>query len=496
MSGLSTRTHRAERPSSPIGRITARLPAAGALLRMLRASSYVVATLVIGVVLPTIVYIWLAGHGLDITPFVYYTVVAIQVITASLIWVESALALRRVDPPPAPVDAGHYPLATAIVAAYLPNETTTILESLMALLRSSYPGRLEVILAYNTPHDLPIEAELQALAASDRRLFLLRVHGSRSKAQNVNAALAHVRGQFVGIFDADHQPEPGVFERAWQWLSNGYDVVQGHCVVRNGATSRLTRLIAVEFEVIYAIAHPGRARLHGFGIFGGSNGFWRTEALRAIRMDERMLTEDIDASMRAIECGYRIASDPMLRSYELSPITVRTLWGQRMRWAQGWLQVALRHGWALLRTPHLTPGQKVGAFHLLWWRELHPWVTLQILPLFASWLLIDGPNRINWFIPIFVATTLLALSSGPAQTIFAYLRAAPSLRRSGGWFVSYALLSMLLYSEFKNVIARVAVLRELMRERHWKVTPREVLQRAEGRVIISGEAGREPAQPA
>ena len=81
---------------------------------------------------------------------------------------------------------------------------------------------------------------------------------------------------------ADHQPQPDSFTRAWRWLSNGYDVVQGHCLVRNGAESWVARLIAVEFEAIYAVAHPGRARLHDFGVFGGSNGYWQADLLRRL----------------------------------------------------------------------------------------------------------------------------------------------------------------------------------------------------------------------
>ena len=60
----------------------------------------------------------------------------------------------------------------------------------------------------------------------------------------------------------------------------------------------LQRSVTSEFEAIYAVAHPGRARVHGFGIFGGSNGYWKTPVLRRTRMRGFMLTEDIDSSMR------------------------------------------------------------------------------------------------------------------------------------------------------------------------------------------------------
>ncbi|CAM5304100.1 hypothetical protein SANTM175S_09801 [Streptomyces antimycoticus] len=96
-----------------------------------------------------------------------------------------------------------------------------------------------------------------------------------------------MRGEFVGIFDADHHPVPDAFQHAWHWLSGGYDVVQGlDCVIRNGESSWVSKLVGVEFEAIYAVSHPGRTRLYTFGVFGGSNGFWRTDLL-ALHPDAR-----------------------------------------------------------------------------------------------------------------------------------------------------------------------------------------------------------------
>ena len=184
---------------------------------------------------------------------------------------------------------------------------------------------------------------------------MIKVHDSTSKAQNVNAALRVAEGEFVGIFDADHHPMAGAFDRAWRWIADGADVVQGHCVIRNGDDSALAKLIAVEFEQIYAVAHPGRAALYGFGIFGGSNGYWRASALEQIRLRGSFLTEDIEASMRVLDAGGRIVNDPGLISRELAPETPRALWKQRMRWAQGWFQVSCRHLWPILRSAALTP---------------------------------------------------------------------------------------------------------------------------------------------
>ena len=311
------------------------------LIERLRSPIQILFTTALLLSLPFIIYVAVWYAGFDLTKVTYPLMAAALAFTAAVIWIESFRALGPIELPAE--SSGASPPATAIVAAYLPNEAATIADTVTHLLRQDYPGTFQVILAYNAPQRLPIEDTLEELAARDARLLLLRVETSTSKAQNVNAALAYVRGEFVGIFDADHHPAQGSFSRAWRWLSDGYDVVQGHCVVRNGDASWVAGMVAVEFEVIYGVSHPGRARLHGFGIFGGSNGYWRRDVLRQIRLQRSMLTEDIDSTMRSLRDGFKIVSDPGLISTELAPTTMGALWGQRMRWAQGWTQNARRH---------------------------------------------------------------------------------------------------------------------------------------------------------
>ncbi len=330
-----------------------------ALADRLRLPLQIIFTTAVLLSLPFIIYVLIWYTGFDLTTVTYPLISAALALTAAALWIEGFLAVGQIQVPEA--SGGPSPPATAIVVAYLPNEAATIVETITQLLSQDYPGDYQVILAYNSPQRLPIEDTLEDLAARDPRLLLLRVETSTSKAQNVNAALAHVRGEFVGVFDADHHPAQGSFSRAWRWLANGHDIVQGHCVVRNGNASWLARLIAVEFETVYAVSHPGRARLHGFGIFGGSNGYWRRDALRQVRMQRQMLTEDIDSSMRSLREGFSIVSDPGLVSTELAPVTIRAFWHQRMRWAQGWTQNARRHFMPVLKSDRLTRRQKLGA---------------------------------------------------------------------------------------------------------------------------------------
>lgn len=439
------------------------------LVARLPVQFFLVNLVAIGV--PFLIYLLLDRLGINVVPAVYIAVVIGLLLTAYFIWLECFLALEPTEPPQEP--AMPYPPASAIIAAYLPNEAATIIETIEVFLRVDYPAPLRIILAYNTPRDLPVEQTLRAIAQRDRRFLPLRVEGSTSKAQNVNAALAQVEGEFVGIFDADHHPAPYGFTRAWRWLASGYDVVQGHCVVRNGVESWVARMVAVEFETIYAVSHPGRARLHQFGIFGGSNGFWKVDLLRRIRMRASMLTEDIDASLRTVEGGYRIASDRALLSRELAPAALGPLTDQRFRWAQGWFQVSLRYLWRGLRSRQFSLRQKLGLIHLLGWRELYPYLSVQVFPIIAYWVWKYGSlGKIDWLVPIFVLTTVYTISTGPVQVVFTYLLAAPEVRRQRKWFVSYTLLYAFFFTQLKNLVTVVAHVRELMRERQWKVTPR------------------------
>lgn len=406
--------------------------------------------------------------GVDLSGLVYWGLVATLATTALMIWAECFRALEPPTLPPAP--AGAPPRATAVIAAYLPNEADTIEETLEVFLRQGYAGGLQVVLAYNTPTPLPVEAHLAALAERHPDLTVIKVEDSTSKAQNVNAALRVADGEFVGIFDADHHPMDGAFERAWHWLGNGVDVVQGHCVIRNGSDTWLTRLVAVEFEQIYAVAHPGRAGLHDFGIFGGSNGYWRASALERVRLRGSFLTEDIEASMRLLQAGGRIVNDPGLVSHELAPDTVKALWRQRMRWAQGWFQVSVRHLTPTLLSPYLSLRQKLGATYLLGFRELYAWLSMLAWPLlgFLAWR--DG--GIQFSSPIFLLATLFITVSGPVQTMAAWRLATPDLRRHPRWFVYAAVANLFFYTEWKNLIARVAHLKQLRGEHQWVVTPR------------------------
>ena len=166
-----------------------------------------------------------------------------------------------------------------IIVAYLPNEKDIIIDrTLYAVQRIVYPtDRFRINIVYNTPKAIPeLQKQLHDLTSTYSNLRVMQVPNSKSKADNVNYFLSlEIQTDVIAIFDCDHYPHPygprWAAERFCQ--DEAVDVVQGRCVVFNAATSFLTSMIAVEFDKIYAVSHPGRAEMWQFGLFCGSNGY-------------------------------------------------------------------------------------------------------------------------------------------------------------------------------------------------------------------------------
>lgn len=139
----------------------------------------------------------------------------------------------------------------------------------------------------------------------------------------------------------------------------------------------------------------------GFGLFCGSNGYWRTSLLREMKMDGDMLTEDIDSALRAFSRGCKTVHDLNVTSYELAPTTFSAFWKQRLRWAQGWAQASMRHLKMVysrvnnpLREEHAKRNftARFGVLSLLLIREWSYYLVTQYTCLVFSFVLVKFPR--------------------------------------------------------------------------------------------------------
>jgi cellulose synthase (UDP-forming) len=117
---------------------------------------------------------------------------------------------RLTDRQSLPVPAGK------TVDVFIPtiNEPETIVrQTLLAALHMDYPHETWLLDDGNRP-------EMARLAHEVGAHYLGRDNNKHAKAGNLNHALAHNRGEFIAIFDADHAPQRHFLERTLGYFAD------------------------------------------------------------------------------------------------------------------------------------------------------------------------------------------------------------------------------------------------------------------------------------
>ena len=282
---------------------------------------------------------------------------------------------------------------TVLLPCYLPNEHEIMWSTIAHIIEKiEYEYPYTVICCYNTPKYMPIEDTLAKVDGTvypnGRRLKVVKVEGSSSKAENLNAALALVETENVVIYDADHHPDPESLLVASAALeAHGASCIQGSTYLRT-RPNMLAAYINAEFFVTHFVFFPAMQFITQMGVFGGSNALWRTDDLRAYQFRADVQTEDIDLSTRALLGGkVSIRFEPRCRSGELPPATFSALYRQRLRWALGWDQVTLQH-FSTIWSARLGCLQKLGLYYILplrWGVLLSATLNALLTPIVATW---------------------------------------------------------------------------------------------------------------
>lgn len=123
--------------------------------------------------------------------------------------------------------------------------------------------------------------------------------------------------------------------------------------------------------------------------------------------------------------GAKIGYCSQLLSSEEAPNNERTLRKQRLRWAQGWFEVSIKHLWSLMTSSYTSWRQRVGFFTLLGFREFFVYLTFHPPILVGAYLLRNPESPI-------AAELLLIIAGGlPLITLSALESTAlPCARKS------------------------------------------------------------------
>jgi 1,2-diacylglycerol 3-beta-glucosyltransferase len=277
--------------------------------------------------------------------------------------------------------------------------------------------------------------------------------GPRTKASVLAFAMPYLRGEVVGVIDADTIVEPAFLERAMRaWRRDaGAVALQVARRPRNADVSWLTRAQAEE-QLMDMASQCGRRATDGTAELRGNGMFVRRDVLEDVGgWNRNALTEDLDLSTRLSVAGHHVALAPEAAVEEEAVETLGALWHQRLRWAEGSLRRLLEHGPGLLvgRQPL---GRKADFLAFAAEFLLPP---LFVTTIGASLLTIPMPRPADWSVPVTlfaaygIGVFLLALGGLSAVGV----RGWPLLGRAarGALFLSHWLVVVPV------ALARIAV---------------------------------------
>ena len=261
---------------------------------------------------------------------------------------------RRADTEPG-LSAGDMPFVSIVLPAR--NEESVVGEavtSLRALAYRSADGApaYEVVVVDDGSSDATRDVARQAAADAAHVRVVRREPGSGrpTKGAVLAFASAYLRGDVIGVVDADTVVEPSFLERAMRaWHRDlTADALQVARRPRNASVSWLTRAQAEE-QLMDMASQCGRWATDGTAELRGNGMFVRRAALEAVGgWSERALTEDLELSTRLASTGRHVTLAPEAAVGEEAVESLSALWHQRLRWAEGSLRRLLEHGPGLI----------------------------------------------------------------------------------------------------------------------------------------------------
>jgi biofilm PGA synthesis N-glycosyltransferase PgaC len=297
--------------------------------------------------------------------FMYPLIMSILWMTGSLYYYfyrERREHLLPSEPPHLP----HTPPVSFIVPCH--NEGPNIQETIQSLLQQDYPD-FEII-AVNDASTDDTGAVLDAIAAVEPRLRVIHFPENQGKAIGLRVATLASRHEILIGLDGDALLDPN----ATRWLVRHFvtgarvGAVTGNPRVRN-RTTLIGRIQVGEFSSIIGLIKRAQ-RIYGriFTVSGVVAAFRKTAVHQAGYWSEDVVTEDIDISWRLQLNHWDIRYEPNALCWILMPETFKGLWQQRLRWAQGGIEVLRKHFRSLFR-----------------WRSRRMWIVALELSVSTFW---------------------------------------------------------------------------------------------------------------
>lgn len=281
--------------------------------------------------------------------------------------------------------------------------------------------------------------------------------GWKGGALNVGLEHTDPKSTHVLVFDSDFIPPRDLVSRFLTRFENDDVVaVQGYQRhILNAEENWITKGVRVWLSMYNMVELNGQQRLGLFSPLTGSVFMVRTDVLQKLKFEE-VTDEDWNLTMRLYENGYKILYDPSLAASGECPSTLKRLFRQQMRWAEGHTRTFKNHFLKIWRCKFLRLREKVD-FVFIGYSFLN---SVLIVALTIAWLITMIFPSVYLPLPMVQVGMFLLLASIPAA-VFASLvalsleGARKDWRKIGyAWLLNFIVTPVIAFAALKGLLRR------------------------------------------
>jgi biofilm PGA synthesis N-glycosyltransferase PgaC len=384
---------------------------------------------------------------------------------------------RREPPVDQPPTLRAYPPLSLIIPCH--NEGLNLHDTIARAASLDYPD-YEIIAVNDGSTDQTADI-LDALQTEYPKLRVLHLEHNQGKAMALRMGALASPHEFLVCIDGDAVLDRHALHWLVRHLVDGPRVaaITGNPRVRNRSTL-LGKIQVGEFSSIIGLIKRAQ-RIYGriFTVSGVVTAFRKSALQRVGFWSTDMVTEDIDISWRLQLDHWDIRYEPNALCWILMPETLRGLWRQRLRWAQGGAEVLIRY-WR----------------DLLSWRKRRMWPVCMEMIVSVVWAYVMTVGACLWLLGLLlplptdlqVASLLPPRWSGVLLGLTCLLQFTVSLRLDGRyeqrstaryyyWIIWYPLVYWLLNMVTSVVSLPKALLKRRGQRAVWKSPDRGLHQR-------------------
>lgn len=207
------------------------------------------------------------------------------------------------------------------------------------------------IIAINDGSRDKTQGVLESLAMSRPHMRVINLVQNRGKAAALTLGAMASRHEFILCIDADSEIDHNAPRFMLEHFSDPHVAgVTGNPRVKNRGTL-VGRLQVGEFSALVGMIKRYHQSLGRLFALSGVLVMFRKSAIESIGFwDTDTVTEDVGISWKLQTSGWALKYEPKATCDVLMPDTLKGLWKQRLRWAQGGFEVVLKHGRSVLKS--------------------------------------------------------------------------------------------------------------------------------------------------